>query len=138
MIPFKFNNVRFWIFIAVLTIGGAIYGNIASSLRESKLDEAQSGICTDTREVKHSSLIAIPNLKYQDEYIRAVTDTAVKVVNFQFVLVSEGQDVKILDYSIDSTLLKIAITRAKSTPVRPRYEELWIWEEFVTLNVNKD
>ena len=127
-----FRNKWFWIVWLILSLTGAIIGLALSNNEANKLEKASDAICIEFREVPYPSIWGIPDLKFADEYIRVMLDTNIRTHNIQGTTVVENyQEVKILDYSVDSSLVKIAITKEQSKRTRPRYEETWVLENFI-------
>jgi len=127
-----FKNKWFWIVWLILSISGAIIGYVLSENHKKELENAENAICVEFRDLKHPSIWGIRKLKYKDQYLEVMLDSNIKTHNIPLTLgVTNNQPVKILEYSEDSALARIAITREKHTMAKPRYEELWLWTKFI-------
>ena len=97
-----------------------------------KLETASEATCIEFRDIVYPSIWGISNLKYANEYTNVMLDTNIRTHNIpNITMVENYQKVKLLEYSLDSSLVKIAITREQSKRIRPRYEETWILVNFI-------
>ena len=127
-----FKNKWFWIVWLILSSIGGIIGYVLSEKKERQLENAENAICVEFRDLNHPAIWGIQKLKYKDQYLKVMLDSNIKTHNIPSTRgVENNQQVKILGYSEDSTLANIAIIREKGTMVKPRYEELWLWTEFI-------
>lgn len=127
-----FKNKWFWVVWLILSLAGAIVGYMASEKHKEQLELAENAICVEFRDLKHPSIWGIQKLKYKDQYLAVMLDSSIKTYNIPLARVIENnQSVKILEYSEDRTLTKIAVIREESTAAKPDYEELWLWSRFI-------
>lgn len=123
----------FWPVWLILSISGGIGGYVLSEKHKNELENAENAICVEFRDLKHPSIWGIRRLKYKDQYLEVMLDSNIKTHNIPLTVgVTNNQPVKILEYSEDSTLARVAITREKPKWARTgSYSELWLWTRFI-------
>jgi len=126
-----FKNKWFLIIWISLSILGGIWGYIDSKNRETKLKNAKDVICLDFRVNSYPSVLGIKSLEYKDQYLNVLIDTAENYLNFPFEVIEDGQISKVLDYTPDSLLAKIAIEIPRTSTSRYSYRELWVCNKFL-------
>ena len=124
---------RFWIVVVVVVsaIGGAV-SSIMIWRKENLIESAKEAYISLGKESRTPTLGNISDSKELQQY-RDYINGSTRFVNWKSggSLVN-GQKVKILDYSLDSTLIKVLVTRERNTTHYPSREEHWIHRKYVS------
>jgi hypothetical protein len=124
-----FKNKYFWLIIVLISISVGVFSYHRDRKMQKLLDTAPPNFCYEYRDsVKVSSILVITDFDYAEEYVAYFSGEREKQ-NFRSISVPEGTVVMIIGEKYDGKLLK-AIHIDKSGK-RTKYEEFWIWYEFV-------
>ena len=129
-----FARKRFWLAWIILSLIGAFIGYYHSAERDKKLSNASIVELREYRALKYPSIIAIENLRYQEEYLRVLEDSSIKHLNIPFRALHERSTARLIGFNEDGSLAQIAITNDRIDAVNPPYLELWISSKFLSLD----
>jgi|LauGreDrversion4_2_1035121.scaffolds.fasta_scaffold71486_2 hypothetical protein len=122
---------RFWVGIIILSSIGAAFALIMTKRKEYFIKNApEAYICFSTG-LKMATLGKVSDSKDVYDYLEYVRGNTRFVKWNSGGSISNGQNVKVLDYSSDSSLIKVLIRREKHTMQYPSEEEHWIHKSYV-------
>ncbi len=123
---------RFWIVIVILSLIGATVSLIMIWRKENLILSAKEAYICLGKESRTPTLGKISDSKELQQY-RDYINGSTSFVNWKSGgSIVNGQKVKILDYSLDSTLIKVLVIRERNTMHYPSREEHWIHRKYVS------
>ena len=124
-----FKNKYFWLIIVLVSVSVGLFSYFSDRKMQELLDKTPTNYCFEYRDsVKASSILVITDLDYAEEYVAYFSGEREKQ-NFRSIAIKTGTNVKIIDEKYDGKLLKAF--HIHKTGKRTKYEEFWIWYEFV-------
>ena len=123
---------RFWIVVVRVSVIGAVVSSIMILRKENLIVSAKEAYICLGKESRTPTLGKISDSKELQQY-RDYINGSTPFVNWKSGgSILNGQKVKILDYSLDSTLIKVLVTRERNTTHYPSREEHWIHRKYVS------
>ena len=123
---------RFWIVVVVVSVSGAAFSSIMIWRKENLIVTAKEAYISLGKESRTPTLGKISDSKELQQY-RDYINGSTRFVNWKSGgSILNGQKVKILDYSLDSTLIKVLVIRERNTMHYPSREEHWVHRKYVS------
>lgn len=123
---------RFWIVVVAVSAIGAAFSSIMIWRKENLIESAREASICLGNESRTPTLGMISNSKELQQYKDYINGSTPFVKWKSGGSLVNGQKVKILDYSLDSTLIKVLVIRERNTIHYPSREEHWIHRKYVS------
>jgi hypothetical protein len=126
-----FYRKRFWVGIIIFSAIGAALALIMTKRKEYLIKNAPEAYICFTTGLKIATLGKVSDSTDVRDYLEYVRGNTRFVKWNSGGSIPSGQNVKVLDYSSDSSLIKVLIRREKHTMQYPPEEEHWIHKSYV-------